>query len=61
MQFPCSGCGNGSWNLFANPELQEIFNLADRILVMHDGKITADLSIGEANQEVVMRAAIGAV
>ena len=41
-------------------ELQEIFNLADRILVMHEGKITADLPIGEANQEVVMRAAIGA-
>jgi ABC-type sugar transport system ATPase subunit len=41
-------------------ELQEIFNLADRILVMHEGKITADIPIAEANQEVVMRAAIGA-
>jgi len=41
-------------------ELQEIFNLADRILVMHEGMLTADIPIDKANQEIVMRAAVGA-
>lgn len=40
-------------------ELQEIFSLCDRIIVMHEGVITADLPRQEATQEVVMRAAIG--
>lgn len=40
-------------------ELQEIFNLADRIIVMHEGSITADIPIEEATQEIVMKAAIG--
>ncbi|MCK9547666.1 MAG: sugar ABC transporter ATP-binding protein [Sphaerochaeta sp.] len=40
-------------------ELQEIFNLSDRIIVMHEGVITANLPRHEATQEVVMRAAIG--
>ena len=42
-------------------ELPEVFHLADRILVMHEGKITADLNKDEADQEMVMHAAIGAV
>lgn len=45
--------------LVISSELQEIFNLADRILVMHEGVITANIPIAEANQENVMRAAIG--
>ena len=40
-------------------ELQEIFSLCDRIIVMHEGMITANLPRQEATQEVVMRAAIG--
>lgn len=42
-------------------ELPEVFNLADRILVMHEGKITADLNKDDATQEMVMHAAVGAV
>ncbi len=42
-------------------ELPEVFHLADRILVMHEGEITADLNKSEATQEMVMHAAIGAV
>jgi len=42
-------------------ELPEIFHLADRILVMHEGRITADLPIEKADQESVMYAAIGEV
>ncbi|MDY0289365.1 MAG: sugar ABC transporter ATP-binding protein [Sphaerochaeta sp.] len=45
--------------LVISSELQEVLNLADRILVMHEGVITANLPIAEANQENVMRAAIG--
>jgi ABC-type sugar transport system ATPase subunit len=40
-------------------ELPEVFHLADRILVMHEGRISADLIKDEADQEMVMRAAIG--
>ena len=40
-------------------ELPEVFHLADRILVMHNGTITADLIKDEADQEMVMRAAVG--
>ena len=42
-------------------ELPEVFHLADRILVMHEGKITADFIKEETNQEMVMHAAIGAM
>ena len=45
--------------LVISSELQEIFNLSDRILVMHEGRITADIPVNEADQETVMRAAIG--
>ena len=40
-------------------ELPEVFHLADRILVMHEGRITANLVKNEADQEMVMRAAVG--
>ena len=42
-------------------ELPEVIHLADRILVMHDGTVTADLNKDEADQETIMRAAIGSV
>lgn len=45
--------------LVISSELQEILNLSDRVLVMHEGCITADLPIADANQENIMRAAIG--
>ncbi|MDD2296970.1 MAG: sugar ABC transporter ATP-binding protein [Sphaerochaetaceae bacterium] len=45
--------------LIISSELQEILNLADRVLVMHEGVITANFPIADANQENVMRAAIG--
>jgi rhamnose transport system ATP-binding protein len=33
--------------------------MADRILVMREGRITAELSRAEANEDLVMRAATG--
>ncbi|MDR0599230.1 MAG: sugar ABC transporter ATP-binding protein [Treponema sp.] len=35
-------------------ELPEIIGMSDRILVMHEGKITGELSRGEATQEKIM-------
>jgi len=40
-------------------ELKEVLQLADRILVMHEGRLTADLMIEDADQETIMYAAIG--
>ena len=40
-------------------ELNEILGICDRILVMHEGKFTGELSIGEATQEKIMYYATG--
>lgn len=39
-------------------ELPEILRLSDRVLVMHEGRLTADLSRAEATEEAIMRAAV---
>ena len=39
-------------------ELPEILRLSDRILVMHEGKLTADIPGKEASEESIMKAAI---
>ncbi len=44
--------------LLISSELPELLALCDRILVMSEGKMTADLSRAEATQESVMRAAV---
>lgn len=38
-------------------ELPEVLGMADRILVMCEGRITAEISRAEATSEKVMRAA----
>ena len=45
--------------LFVSSELEEILNLADRILVMHRGRITGELSREEASDEAIMHLATG--
>lgn len=40
-------------------ELQELIGLADRILVMHRGRITAEFTHEQATQEGILRAAMG--
>jgi rhamnose transport system ATP-binding protein len=42
-------------------ELPEVLGMADRVLVMREGRITAELSRAEANEDSVMRAATGQV
>jgi ribose transport system ATP-binding protein len=40
-------------------EMPEILGMSDRILVIHEGKVTADISRAEADQEIIMTAATG--
>jgi rhamnose transport system ATP-binding protein len=45
--------------LMISSELPEVLGMADRILVMREGRITAELSRAEADEDSVMRAATG--
>lgn len=45
--------------LMISSELPEVLGVADRILVMHEGRITGEFSRDEATQDAIMRAATG--
>ncbi|MBB5189821.1 rhamnose transport system ATP-binding protein [Silvimonas terrae] len=45
--------------LMISSELPEVLGMADRVLVMHEGRITADIPRVEANEERIMAAALG--
>jgi rhamnose transport system ATP-binding protein len=49
--------GRGIAILMISSELPEVLGMADRVLVMHEGRITADLNRAEATPESVMNAA----
>ncbi|MDM8101064.1 MULTISPECIES: sugar ABC transporter ATP-binding protein [Oceanobacillus] len=49
----------GACVIIVSSELPEILGMCDRILVMHEGEITGDFKVKEANQEIIMRAATG--
>jgi rhamnose transport system ATP-binding protein len=40
-------------------ELPEVLGMADRVLVMHEGRIAAEIPRAEATEETVMAAATG--
>jgi ABC-type sugar transport system ATPase subunit len=44
--------------LMISSELPEVLHVSDRVLVMHEGRLTADLTRAEATEEAVMKAAI---
>ncbi|HLV49683.1 MAG TPA: sugar ABC transporter ATP-binding protein [Erysipelothrix sp.] len=46
---------NGAAVLFASSEMPEVLGISDRVLVMCDGRITADLITKETNQNEIMR------
>jgi len=41
-------------------ELPEVLEVADRVLVMHEGRVTADLPRGQATEQTIMKAAVSA-
>ncbi|WP_113930827.1 sugar ABC transporter ATP-binding protein [Bacillus sp. P14.5] len=45
--------------IMVSSELPEVMGMSDRILVMHEGKVTALLDRNEATQETIMTAATG--
>ncbi|MGF7088234.1 ribose transport system ATP-binding protein [Kroppenstedtia sanguinis] len=45
--------------LLISSDLPEVLGMSDRVLVMHEGRITGRFAKGEATQEKVMRAASG--
>ncbi len=54
-ELACGGYGI----LMISSELPEILTLSDRILVMHEGRLTGELSRKDATQEKIMTYAIG--
>jgi rhamnose transport system ATP-binding protein len=53
--------GSGVAVLMISSELPEVLGMADRVLVMHEGRLTGELSRDEADEETVMRAATGQI
>jgi ABC-type sugar transport system ATPase subunit len=45
--------------IMISSELPEILAMSDRIIVMHEGRITGRFRRGEATQEEIMRCATG--
>ena len=44
---------------FASSEMEEVIGLSDRVLVMHEGRITGELDRSELTEESIMRLATG--
>ena len=51
--------GEGAAVLMASSELEELTGLADRIVVMHRGRIAGELARAEATEENIMHLATG--
>lgn len=51
----CELAGSGTAVVVISSELPEVLAMADRILVMHEGRITAELSGVEATEETILR------
>ncbi|WNX84940.1 sugar ABC transporter ATP-binding protein [Agathobaculum sp. NTUH-O15-33] len=54
----CELAGKGLAILMISSELPEILGMSDRVLIMHEGKITGELSRSEATQEKIMKYAV---
>ena len=51
--------GEGMAILFASSEMEEILAISDRIMVMHEGRVSGEISADEADEESVMQLATG--
>ena len=49
----------GATILMISSELPEVINMSDRIYVMHEGRITKELDRNEADQETILKYAMG--
>ena len=47
--------------IMISSEIAEIMNVSDRVIVMHEGEITGELSIEQANKNNIMQAAFGGI
>ena len=45
--------------IMISSELPEVLGVSDRIIVMHEGEMTAEFDYKEANEENIMKAAVG--
>ncbi len=45
--------------LLVTSEMPEVINLSDRVIVMHEGEITAELTGADINQETIIQHAFG--
>ncbi|GFR35167.1 ribose import ATP-binding protein RbsA [Thermobrachium celere] len=45
--------------IMISSDMEEILGISDRIIVMHEGKISGELTREEANQETIMKYAVG--
>jgi rhamnose transport system ATP-binding protein len=53
--------GQGVAVLMISSELPEVLGMADRVIVLFEGRITGEFSREEANEDAIMRAATGTV
>lgn len=45
--------------ILVSSEMPEVLGMSDRILVMHEGRLSGDFPIEQASQEILMAAAVG--
>ena len=45
--------------IMISSEMAEIQKVSDRVIVMHEGSMTGEMSVDEATQATIMNAAIG--
>ncbi|TMX10124.1 ribose ABC transporter ATP-binding protein RbsA, partial [Aeromonas salmonicida subsp. achromogenes] len=45
--------------ILVSSEMPEVLGMSDRIMVMHEGRISAEFMSADANQEKLMAAAVG--
>jgi ABC-type sugar transport system ATPase subunit len=57
-QMVCDFAGQGIGVIFISSELTEVINIADTIIVMHNGHITGTISRQEATEESVLALAM---
>ena len=54
----CQLVKQGKGIIMISSEMPELLGMCDRIMVMHDGRITGNFSIAEATQDKLMERAI---